>query len=1530
MSERGARACRGFWARRWLRWPVGVATAACLVVFLGLGLGVGRAGPPPPPCTPTGPLNSAPPVLSPAGQGGVGTKLSTTDGQWQPVCKPISGSATYQWYRGATAISGATSNTYTTVAADGNQLITAQVTRCDTLDDCIAATTDGVFEMLAPLGTPSDTPIWSHGPVSVNEATGNMILSLPTPSYPTATGSLSFSLSYNSQSTAAGSDGLATGWTLSTGDQSPPSQVLDDGADGSLTATAEVDWPDGGPEYYQEVGSGNTYQPLQPDGSQLTKSSGSSPTWTLDESDGSSYTFNAEVSSVSTLNQSEIPAANGANGDGQLTYSYSSGKISSVSYKETPSSSTSETLTFSWSCTGFKFCVTGPDGVQWKYSANASNQITEVNDGTRNLVALTYTSGRITKVQDADDLDPTDSSPGYNGSHALTLTYDTASPARVTCVIDGPISGQTATTQPSCAGGGSASESTWSFNYAPSGCPALQAEAHTHTVSQGTKSGCTLLTNPGQQPSGAGKYVLYDSLYRPLEFDDARLGSGHTRISLVQYNPEDQLAWSEDPDGNPTDYSYDTATNVLLSVTGPSPVSGGPRPVTTYRYDEQTIGTTAGAGGALTGLAGTYWKNSTTLTGLPVAKETDPAPGSGTTGFSLSTGSSWPASAVSGNTSGFSTRWTGEIKVPETGEYIFTTTSHDATHGVNDGTRLVVDGIDALENMSSPASPANSQTLTLTAGTEYPITLEYAFVGPGTTGANVSLEWACSDCSPVINQGNVPVSDLAPAWENQTSVVSPAGRISFQHFLNQASGQPDYSLVKVGSSNLITSYVYDSLGRMTKKYMPNANSGATINSTTGNLTSTPNTNYETDYTYYGDGSTAAPPSACGGGTAVNQYGQLQQTTLPNGGLHSIVTVYNSAGLPVAVTNGTGTSCLSYDTGGEGRLLSQTPFGSSTGGTSYTYDPNGTTLTTTNPNGTLTDSYDEANRLIDTVDSSGAEAAYTYDPDSNTLSQEIANGSLSGHTDYTTSYSYDAADEQTGETDPAGNAYSFFYDDRGNLRGTQYPNGTFSWVDTDPDGDTSDLYNRHGTITSTTTTPPADSSPLADYTYSYVNGSNVYQDGKRQSEVRKSGSTSQTTTYTYDNAGRLSQVLLPSGTCRDYSFDLDSNRTQIQESPTGCAGTFSTTASYTYDPTTTLGTDELTKIVAGSNTTNYGYSSDGQTTSQGTTSFTWDGFGRLSTATVGSNTVTYNYDGADSLSSRVSSSPASTIDYKLGDLLETDGSGNITTSYIDGPAGDLASFNGAPTTSNTITYLYYDAHGNLAAEADSSGSQTANHTYDPFGGPLDSVPANATVHRFTGRWDKQYDTSTGDILMGARPYDPTTGRFLSVDPIPGGSLNNYDYAGQDSINNYDLDGTCYHGGANGNGTVYAFAWNLDVAGSQAALCHLVDGIFLRCYQRRAYLTRDKHDRAIQAACWNEVNRQLAATHPYLWRPDRLRQGHVTWQQALRYGLQCVAGGAAATVSVPPGYWSPILAIVGCVFGAATPVGFTGSPGGADTP
>ena len=46
---------------------------------------------------------------------------------------------------------------------------------------------------------------------------------------------------------------------------------------------------------------------------------------------------------------------------------------------------------------------------------------------------------------------------------------------------------------------------------------------------------------------------------------------------------------------------------------------------------------------------------------------------------------------------------------------------------------------------------------------------------------------------------------------------------------------------------------------------------------------------------------------------------------------------------------------------------------------------------------------------------------------------------------------------------------------------------------------------------------------------------------------------------------------------------------------------------------------------------------------------------------------------------------------------------------------------------------------------------------------------------------------GAIGMGARVYLPQTGRFLQVDPVPGGSANAYDYVNQDPLNTFDLDG-----------------------------------------------------------------------------------------------------------------------------------------------
>jgi RHS repeat-associated protein len=73
-----------------------------------------------------------------------------------------------------------------------------------------------------------------------------------------------------------------------------------------------------------------------------------------------------------------------------------------------------------------------------------------------------------------------------------------------------------------------------------------------------------------------------------------------------------------------------------------------------------------------------------------------------------------------------------------------------------------------------------------------------------------------------------------------------------------------------------------------------------------------------------------------------------------------------------------------------------------------------------------------------------------------------------------------------------------------------------------------------------------------------------------------------------------------------------------------------------------------------------------------------------------------------------------------------------------------------------------------------------------------VPDNSAGnfdYGWLGQHQRPVETEAGiaTIEMGARPYIPGLGRFLEVDPVEGGSANDYDYAESDPLNNVDLDG-----------------------------------------------------------------------------------------------------------------------------------------------
>ena len=123
------------------------------------------------------PLNLTAPVLS--GTETVGEELSVTDGTWQ-------GQATitfaYQWRRDGSNISGATSNTYTLVAADYDAVIDCVVTATNSLDSTTADSNDtGAIAGLAPVNTVAPSISGSTGLGDVLTRVAGTWSGVPTP-----------------------------------------------------------------------------------------------------------------------------------------------------------------------------------------------------------------------------------------------------------------------------------------------------------------------------------------------------------------------------------------------------------------------------------------------------------------------------------------------------------------------------------------------------------------------------------------------------------------------------------------------------------------------------------------------------------------------------------------------------------------------------------------------------------------------------------------------------------------------------------------------------------------------------------------------------------------------------------------------------------------------------------------------------------------------------------------------------------------------------------------------------------------------------------------------------------------------------------------------------------------------------------------------------------------------------------------------------------------------------------------------------
>ena len=93
--------------------------------------------------------------------------------------------------------------------------------------------------------------------------------------------------------------------------------------------------------------------------------------------------------------------------------------------------------------------------------------------------------------------------------------------------------------------------------------------------------------------------------------------------------------------------------------------------------------------------------------------------------------------------------------------------------------------------------------------------------------------------------------------------------------------------------------------------------------------------------------------------------------------------------------------------------------------------------------------------------------------------------------------------------------------------------------------------------------------------------------------------------------------------------------------------------------------------------------------------------------------------------------------------------------------------GIEDTVGTTTFDLSDRLGTASRQTDAAKSTTATRSYDAFGMLQSTTGTPKGPFGFAGAHGYQEDGDTGLKLLGHRYYDPSTGRFLTRDPIKDG-------------------------------------------------------------------------------------------------------------------------------------------------------------------
>ncbi|GLH99934.1 polymorphic toxin-type HINT domain-containing protein [Phytohabitans aurantiacus] len=354
----------------------------------------------------------------------------------------------------------------------------------------------------------------------------------------------------------------------------------------------------------------------------------------------------------------------------------------------------------------------------------------------------------------------------------------------------------------------------------------------------------------------------------------------------------------------------------------------------------------------------------------------------------------------------------------------------------------------------------------------------------------------------------------------------------------------------------------------------------------------------------------------------------------------------------------------------------------------------------------------------------------------------------------------------------------------------------------------------GRVTRRPTTKSVGTSYISNATYDYDDVGNI-------TKINDVASAGETQCFTHDHLGRLARAWTPASTdCateptaaglggpapywNSWSFgDADDpngrigNRVRQVEHATAAGDV---TTDYTYDGNGANQPHTLTSTARTDNngtiTTGYEYDPAGNTESRpgpnGQQTLTWDNEGHLETVTdtAGANSYIYDADG----NRLIAKDPTGATLYLPGTEVR------LTTATDTVSATRYYTFNGelvAQRTPSGLTWLAADHQGTSQIAVTADATQTVTRRRQtPYGTPRGATPAWPNKLGYVGG----YQDDTGLTHLGAREYDPATGRFISVDPVQDMAdpqqWNGYAYANNGPITRSDPSGLMAESGGGG--------------------------------------------------------------------------------------------------------------------------------------